>query len=123
MPAAFGDPLTRLDSDWASLVRFELADAALGDAIARFEAQAAAHWRQWGARNFRFVQRTKNHPTLAPSPRPGRALFVEWDQRPPTLAVQTQSLNDAIGTAGAVSGFAGYRVYPWPDDEDLRKSV
>ena len=91
----------------------------LDGAFTKFEAQAAGQWREWGARNFRFVQRTKNHPTLPPSPRPGRALFVEWVRRPPTLTVQSQSFGNAIGTEGAMSGFSGYRVYPWPDHKDL----
>ncbi len=123
MPSTLGEPLVLIDSDWASLVRFDLEDAALDTAIKRFDAQAAVQWRQWGARNFRFIQRTKNHPTLAPSPRPSCALFVEWDQRPPALALQSQSLRSAMEHASTVSGFVGYRVYPWPDNVDLKNLI
>lgn len=111
-------PLTPVDADWISYIRFDRASELDRHTESRLE-RAFSEWQADGARTLRMVRRYRNHPTDT-SDRPRFSLLVEWSRRPSGLDGLIEGLKRAAADATAISGFNGFRLYPWPEDPQLR---
>lgn len=97
-----------LAADWVALWRFDADEALLAE---------IAGWMAATGFGARLLVRTREAPT-GTSGRPGAALLVEAASEPPhTLPADAPA--GLLAAVAAAEPFAGYRLYPWPDDAAL----
>jgi hypothetical protein len=99
---------TPLSADWIALWRFDADDDLL---------EETARWLAGSGFGARLLKRTREAPTGG-SDRPNAVLVVEAACEPPGAlpAAAPAGLRAAVASA---EPFAGYRLYPWPDDTAL----
>lgn len=97
-----------LASDWIALWRFS-ADAAL-----LAETQS---WLTATGVSARLLRRTREAPTGG-SDRPNAALLIE-SRSEPQEALPVDAPQALLAAVAAAEPFAGFRLYPWPDDPSL----
>ncbi len=121
-PLPSHDPAAPLHADWVLMWRFP-GDEALEERVAGWLA-AEGHdaLAGLGAHGVRLLHRGQDTPT-GTSFRPALALLTEWSIRPPE-GEAAAVLPDWLRTAAAAEeGFAGLRLYPWPDDPSSRAEM
>ncbi|MGG5819538.1 hypothetical protein [Falsiroseomonas sp. HW251] len=113
-PLPSRDPAAPFHADWVLMWRFP-GDASLEKRVAAWlDDEGDAALRRLGAQGVRLLHRGKDTPT-GTSFRPALAVVTEWDRRPAEAAANA-ALPDWIRAAiGDEEGFAGLRLYPWPD--------
>lgn len=121
-PLPSRDAAAPFQADWVLMWRFP-GDAALEDRVASWlEDRGADGLRGLGAQVVRLLHRGRDTPT-GTSFRPALALLTEWDRRPPEAAAQDLLPDFLRAAIGAEEGFAGLRLYPWPDDPATRAEM
>jgi hypothetical protein len=121
-PLPSRDPATPFHADWVLIWRFP-GDSALEERVAAWlDGEGSDALQRLGAQSVRLLHRGQNTPT-GTSFRPTLALVTEWSARPPeseAAAALPAWLRAAIGSE---EGFAGLRLYPWPDDPASRAEM
>jgi hypothetical protein len=109
-------------ADWVLIWRFA-GDAALEERVAAWlESGGAEALRRIGAQGLRLLHRGQDTPT-GTSFRPALALVTEWRARPPEAEAAVVLPDWLRAAIGAEEGFAGLRLYPWPDDPASRAEM
>ena len=108
-----------LSTDWITLWRLDADATVMARLIDWLAQEGEAALRSRGIDGIRVLQRTRPAPT-GTSNRPVAALVLESAQRPPDDIVTAIAAPALLrGALGAGPHFAGYRLYPWPDDAGL----
>jgi hypothetical protein len=121
-PLPSRDPAAPFHADWVLTWRFP-GNAALEERVAAWlDSEGDAALRRLGTQGVRLLHRGQDTPT-GTSFRPALALVTEWNRRPPE-AEANAALPDWLRAAiGAEEGFAGLRLYPWPDEPASRAEM
>jgi hypothetical protein len=114
-PPSLRDHAAPLEADWILIWRFTETAAAEQRVAAWLEAEGAAALQRVGARGIRLLHRGQDAPT-GTSFRPALALLTEWAARPPEAEAAAVLPAWLRAAADAEQGFAGLRLYPWPND-------
>ncbi len=97
-----------LAADWVALWRFAADDALMAE---------TGHWLATSGLAARLLKRTREAPTGG-SDRPNAALLVE-SRTVPAAGLPEGAPAGLVAAVAAAEPFAGYRLYPWPDDAAL----
>jgi len=108
-----------LNCDWLRVDRFNTVNTGVDGLCDYLDAGESERILLRGAKRVRLAARTKAGPKHV-SDRPTFMVLSEWQEKPAITDIGTRLAkrfgNDVIDQ----STFVGYRVYPWPDNPELR---
>ena len=108
-----------LNCDWLRVDRFNTVDTS-GDGVCDYlDSGEAERILLAGAKRVRLAARTKAGPKHV-SDRPTFMLLSEWAAKPAIADIGTRLAKRFGKDISEQSTFVGYRMFPWPDDPQLR---
>jgi hypothetical protein len=113
---------TLLDADGLSIWRFRGGDAEARRLASWVEEEGAAALIALGAKGLRLLRRGRDTPTGI-TLRPDLALVVEWPARPPAGVAGCVTLPAELAALMPDPPFTGGRLYPWAEDESLKRDL
>jgi hypothetical protein len=108
-----------LNCDWLRVDRFNTVDTSADGICDYLDAGEAERILLSGGKRVRLAARTKAGPKHV-SNRPTFMMLSEWAEKPAIADIGTRIAKRFGRDVSEQSVFVGYRVFPWPDNPELR---